>query len=243
MDLEPFGGLRHRRPGARPRHQDDSPSTRTGVPGVPDRDLREPRRLPPDLRDGDADLPARPGGRRAVPDAARLRERPGGVHQHRPVDAYRGAGTGGTYQLERVVDQAAELGHRPGGVRRATSSSRRSSRTDAACSGLRRRQLPRDARQADEISDYAGFAARRAEAARRGRLRGFGFSTWVECCGLAPSQLIGALGRPGRALRGGDGPGEPDRRHHVFTGTHSHGQGHETSLRADRRRPAGHRRG
>ena len=50
-------------------------------------------------------------------------------------------------------------------------------------------------KKAMEIADYKGFAKRRREAARRGRLRGIGFSTYIEACGLAPSQAVGALAR------------------------------------------------
>ena len=164
------------------------------------------------------DLPARAGGGRAVPDAARLREREGGVHQHR-------AG--------RRLSRRRAAGGRP------TSSSGWSTRRRARWGSTRWRSGGRNFVRPEEfpyqtplavvydsgnyhatldklleISDYAGFPARRAEAAGRGKLRGFGFSTWVEACGLAPSQLIGALGRARRALRGGDGAGEPDRRHH-----------------------------
>ena len=45
-----------------------------------------------------------------------------------------------------------------------------------------------------ELSDYAGFEARRAEAAARGNYRGIGLSTWVEICGLAPSAVTKAIG-------------------------------------------------
>ena len=81
-----------------------------------------------------------------------------------------------------------------------------------------------------EISDYAGFPAPRAEAKARGRLRGFGFSTWVECCGLAPSQLIGALGARAGLYEAATVRVNPTGGITVFTGTHSHGQGHETAF-------------
>ena len=81
-----------------------------------------------------------------------------------------------------------------------------------------------------EIADYAGFPARRDEAARRGKLRGFGFSTWVECCGLAPSQLIGALGARAGLYEAATVRVNPTGGISVFTGTHSHGQGHETAF-------------
>ncbi|WP_281932562.1 molybdopterin cofactor-binding domain-containing protein, partial [Roseibium album] len=42
--------------------------------------------------------------------------------------------------------------------------------------------------------DYAGFAARKAEAASRGKLRGIGLSCYIEACGIAPSAAVGSLG-------------------------------------------------
>jgi carbon-monoxide dehydrogenase large subunit len=81
-----------------------------------------------------------------------------------------------------------------------------------------------------EISDYAGFPARQAEAAGRGRLRGFGFSTWVEASGLAPSRLIGSLGARAGLYESATVRVTPTGGITVFTGTHSHGQGHETAF-------------
>ena len=81
-----------------------------------------------------------------------------------------------------------------------------------------------------EMSDYAGFEARRAESAARGNYRGIGLSTWVEICGLAPSRRDeGDRHRAGR-LGVVDRPHAPDRhRSTVITGSSAHGQGHETS--------------
>src|SRR5215467_8092754 len=48
--------------------------------------------------------------------------------------------------------------------------------------------------EAMKRADVAGFAARKAEAAKRGKLRGLGYATYIEACGLAPSQAAGSLG-------------------------------------------------
>ena len=162
-----------------------------------------------------------------------------------PVDAYRGAGRPeGTYQLERLVDKAArEMGLDPVEIRRRNfvKPEEFPYQTPLAVvydSGNYHATLDKLL----EISDYAGFKARRDEAAGRGRLRGFGFSTWVECCGLAPSRLIGALGARAGLYEAATVRVNPTGGITVFTGTHSHGQGHETSLAqivADR---LGHRR-
>ena len=52
----------------------------------------------------------------------------------------------------------------------------------------------------EEIADLKGFAARKAESAKRGLLRGLGVNTYIEACGLAPSNLAGVLGGPCRPL-------------------------------------------
>ena len=54
-------------------------------------------------------------------------------------------------------------------------------------------------KKAMELADYKGFAKRKREAARHGKLRGIGFSTYIEACGLAPSQAVGAARRRSRA--------------------------------------------
>ena len=84
--------------------------------------------------------------------------------------------------------------------------------------------------EAIKIADYKGFESRRAEAKSRGKLRGIGFSSYIEACGLGPSRVIGQLG-------GGVGQWEsaqikfnPTGNVQVMTGSHSHGQGHETTF-------------
>jgi carbon-monoxide dehydrogenase large subunit len=43
-----------------------------------------------------------------------------------------------------------------------------------------------------ELADYKGFAARKAASARNGKLRGIGFSAYIEACGIAPSAAVGS---------------------------------------------------
>jgi carbon-monoxide dehydrogenase large subunit len=150
-----------------------------------------------------------------------------------PVDAYRGAGRPeGTYQLERIVDKAArEMGIDPVEIRRKNfvKPEEFPYQTPLAVvydSGNYHATLDKLL----EVSDYAGFPARRAEAASRGRLRGFGFSTWVEASGLAPSRLIGSLGARAGLYEAATVRVNPTGGVTVFTGTHSHGQGHETAF-------------
>src|SRR3546814_16724144 len=45
-----------------------------------------------------------------------------------------------------------------------------------------------------KLADVDGFPRRKQEAASRGKLRGLGFSTYLEACGIAPSSVVGSLG-------------------------------------------------
>ena len=150
-----------------------------------------------------------------------------------PVDAYRGAGRPeATFLLERLVDVIAhDTGH---------------DRVE-----LRRRNfIPRDAfpyqtpvalqydsgdyfttlDAAQKAADVAGFEARRVAAAAKGKLRGLGYSTYVEACGIAPSAVVGSLGARAGLYEVANIRVHPTGSVTVFTGTHSHGQGHETTL-------------
>ena len=100
-----------------------------------------------------------------------------------------------------------------------------------------------------EHFDVAGVRASRSGRAKGGKLRGFGFSTYTEICGLAPSRVTGPQGF---GLQTGLWESAMVRVHFtgavtVYTGTSPHGQGHETTFAqivADRlgRRPAAGRR-
>jgi carbon-monoxide dehydrogenase large subunit len=81
-----------------------------------------------------------------------------------------------------------------------------------------------------KLADVAGFPRRKEEAARRGRLRGLGFCAYIEACGLAPSNVAGALGARAGLFEVGEVRVHPTGKVSVFTGSHSHGQGHETTF-------------
>ena len=78
--------------------------------------------------------------------------------------------------------------------------------------------------------DYKGFPARRAESERRGRLRGLGFSAYIEACGIAPSAAVGSLGAGVGLWESAEVRVNPVGTVEVLTGSHSHGQGHETTF-------------
>ena len=80
------------------------------------------------------------------------------------------------------------------------------------------------------MADVAGFPARKAEAAKRGKLRGIGYASYIEACGIAPSNVAGALGARAGLFEAGEVRVHPTGSVTVFTGSHSHGQGHETTF-------------
>jgi carbon-monoxide dehydrogenase large subunit len=81
-----------------------------------------------------------------------------------------------------------------------------------------------------KMADVAGFAARKADAAKRGKLRGLGYACYIEACGIAPSAVAGSLGARAGLFEAGEIRVHPTGSVTVFTGSHSHGQGHETSF-------------
>jgi carbon-monoxide dehydrogenase large subunit len=150
-----------------------------------------------------------------------------------PVDAYRGAGRPeASFLVERLVDAVChDTGADPVALRRQNF-------------------IPRDAfpyqtpvavqydsgdyfatlETALKNADYAGFPARKAAAAAKGKLRGIGLSTYLEACGIAPSKLVGQLGARAGLYEVANVRVNPTGSVTVFTGTHSHGQGHETTF-------------
>ncbi len=148
-----------------------------------------------------------------------------------PVDALRGAGRPeATYLLERLVDKAAAAtGIDRVDIRRRNFIREFPYQTPVA---LQYDQGDYDATLdlALEASDWDGFEARRNEAASRGKLRGIGISTFIEACGIAPSAVVGSLGARAGLYEVGSVRVHPTGSVSVFTGTHSHGQGHETTF-------------
>src|SRR5437762_1071321 len=78
--------------------------------------------------------------------------------------------------------------------------------------------------------DYAGFAGRKAKAKKEGKLRGIGVSCYIEACGIAPSKAIGGLGAGVGLWESAEVRVKPVGTIEILTGSHSHGQGHETTF-------------
>jgi aerobic carbon-monoxide dehydrogenase large subunit len=148
-----------------------------------------------------------------------------------PVDAYRGAGRPeATYVVERLVETAArELKIDPAEFRRRNFITQFPHQTPvimAYDAGDYNASLNR----ALELADFRGFAARKTESSRKGKLRGIGFSTYIEACGIAPSAAVGSLGCGVGLWESAEVRVNPVGSVEVLTGSHSHGQGHETTF-------------
>jgi len=137
-----------------------------------------------------------------------------------PVDAYRGAGRPeAIYLLERVVDLAArELGLAPDELRRRNFiqpadmpyQTPVESRYDSGdFAGVMSRAL--------EKADWTGFAARRAQAKRNGKLRGIGLAMYIERCGGGPGDTVVLNVDPAGSVT-------------LISGMQDNGQGHTTTF-------------
>jgi carbon-monoxide dehydrogenase large subunit len=148
-----------------------------------------------------------------------------------PVDAYRGAGRPeATYVVERLVETAArEMKIDPAEIRRRNFIRSFPYQTPVA--------LMYDTGNYDatldaalKLADVAGFKKRKEESQKNGKLRGLGYAAYIEACGIAPSAVAGSLGARAGLFEAGEVRVHPTGSVTVFTGSHSHGQGHETTF-------------
>jgi aerobic carbon-monoxide dehydrogenase large subunit len=149
------------------------------------------------------------------------------------VDAYRGAGRPeACYVLERIVDAGAQaLKMDVAELRRKNfipkfSGAFQTLVAVAYDSGDYGAALDRLL----QMLDYKKFRADQEAARKQGRLLGIGFSTYIEACSIAPSKVVGALGAGAGLYESGKVRVHPTGMVTVFTGSHSHGQGHETTF-------------
>ena len=150
-----------------------------------------------------------------------------------PVDAYRGAGRPeACYVVERLVETAArEMGLDKAEIRRRNFIPKEAMpyQTPVAleydCGDFITQM-----EDALKLVEYEGFEARRAAGRARGKLIGIGLSTYIEACGLAPSKLVGELGLRAGLYESAELRFHPSGSVTVLTGSHSHGQGHETTF-------------
>jgi aerobic carbon-monoxide dehydrogenase large subunit len=148
-----------------------------------------------------------------------------------PVDAYRGAGRPeASFVVERLIEVGArELGHDPAELRRKNFVRAFPHQTPVIMA-YDAGDYDASLKKAMELADYKGFAKRKREAARRGRLRGIGISAYIEACGIAPSQAVGSLGGGVGLWESAEVRVNPTGSVEILTGSHAHGQGHETTF-------------
>ena len=154
-----------------------------------------------------------------------------------PVDAYRGAGRPeATFLLERLMDLAAlEMNVDPAelrfknfippfdGINQPGYQTQVALQYDSGnYEGVLKRGL--------EMLGYQNVRNEQHEAAKNGKLVGIGFSTYIEACGIAPSAVVGSLGARAGLFEVGQVRVQPTGKVSVYTGSHSHGQGHETTF-------------
>ncbi len=160
-----------------------------------------------------------------------------GVFTHTtPVDAVRGAGRPeATFVVERMMDLAAgKVGLDPAEIRRRNfvPPDAFPYQTQVALQYDSGNYAPALAK----ALSIAGYDDLRAEQQRRrangggGKLLGVGLSTYIEACGLAPSQVVGALGAQAGLWESAKVRVHPTGTITVYTGSSAHGQGHHTTF-------------
>ena len=150
-----------------------------------------------------------------------------------PVEAYRGAGRPeATFMLERLVDAlATKLSMDPAEVRRRNFIPPFEDGHNVVTG------LTYDSGNYPKILDkllnkagYEQLRSEQAEARAKGRFIGIGLSTYVEICGLGPSQVAGAIGFQGGLWESAILRFHPSGKVHVMIGASPHGQGEETTF-------------
>ena len=150
-----------------------------------------------------------------------------------PVEAYRGAGRPeATFMLERMMDVlAAEIGMDPADVRKKNLIPKFDDGHDVV-TGLTydSGDYPAALDKVLNHVDYAGLRAAQAAAPTNGIRTGLGLGSYVEICGLGPSQVAGAIGFQGGLWESAIVRFHPSGKVHVFIGASPHGQGEETTF-------------
>jgi aerobic carbon-monoxide dehydrogenase large subunit len=157
-----------------------------------------------------------------------------GVHTNTTlVDAYRGAGRPeATYLVERAVDLTArELGIDPAEIRRrnfvpANAFPHTTATGVTYDSGNYQPTLDK----ALQIAGYQQLRQEQEQLRQQGKYLGIGVATYVEICGMAPSQVLGAVGAGAGGWESATVRVHPTGKVTLYSGASSHGQGHETAF-------------
>jgi carbon-monoxide dehydrogenase large subunit len=148
-----------------------------------------------------------------------------------PVDAYRGAGRPeATFLIERIVTEAAKkIGINQAEFRKKNFIDK-FPHQQCLVHNIDSGDYSAHLDKALEISDYKNFENRRTQSAKKGKLRGVGFSSYLEACGIAPSAVVMSIGAGVGLWESAEVRFNATGNVSVFTGSHSHGQGHETTF-------------
>ena len=148
-----------------------------------------------------------------------------------PVDAYRGAGRPeATFVIERLMEVSARQLKKDPAEFRVQNFIKTFPHQTPVIMAYDVGDYPASMTKAMEMADYKNFPARRDASAKRGKLRGIGISAYIEACGIAPSKAVGSLGAGVGLWESAEVRVNPIGTVEVLTGSHSHGQGHETTF-------------
>ena len=148
-----------------------------------------------------------------------------------PTDAYRGAGRPeATYVVERIVTEAAkEIGMDQAEFRKKNFINK-FPHQQCLIHNIDSGDYNAHLDKALELSDYKNFENRSSQSSAKGKLRGIGFSTYLEACGIAPSAVVMSIGAGVGLWESAEIRFNATGNVSVFTGAHSHGQGHDTTF-------------
>ena len=150
-----------------------------------------------------------------------------------PVEAYRGAGRPeATFMLERMMDVlAAKLDMDPADVRKKNLIPKFDDGHEVVTTlNYDSGDYPGALDKVMAHADYAGLRAKQQAGPSNGTYTGLGLATYVEICGLGPSQVAGAIGFQGGLWESAIVRFHPSGKVHVFIGASPHGQGEETTF-------------
>ncbi len=149
------------------------------------------------------------------------------------VDAYRGAGRPeATFVVERIVSAAAQaLGMDPTEIRRKNfiQANEFPYQTPVALAYDSGNYEPA-MDKALKMLGYKDLRKKQEKLREQGKYIGIGVCTYLEACGLAPSALVGQLGAQAGQWESALVRVAATGKVEVLTGSHSHGQGHETAF-------------
>ncbi len=150
-----------------------------------------------------------------------------------PVEAYRGAGRPeATFMIERMVEKLAKtIGADPIDLRlKNMIPAFDNGHTVITGLSYDSGDYPMQLKKLADHIKYKDLRREQQEARAKGRIVGIGIATYVEICGLGPSQVAGAIGFQGGLWESAIVRFHPTGKVHVFIGASPHGQGEETTF-------------